>query len=42
MTASICEITWGLLDGALGAWCSDCDETALVLQLPYQDVDAWA
>ena len=42
MAASVCEITWGLLDGALGAWCSDCDETALVLQLPDQDVGAWA
>ena len=42
MAGSVCEITWGLLDGALGAWCSDCTETALVLQLPDQDVDAWA
>ena len=42
MPASICEITWGLSDGALAAWCSDCDETALVLQLPDQDVGAWA
>ena len=42
MADSVCEITWGLLDGALAAWCSDCDETARVLQLPDQDVDAWA
>ena len=42
MPASVCEITWGLLDGALAAECADCDETALVLQLPDQDVNTWA
>ena len=24
------------------AWCSDCDTTVPVLELPDQDVDAWA
>ena len=42
MTASVCEMIWVMLDGALAAWCPDCDETALVLQLSDQDVDAWA
>ena len=41
-TASVCDITWGLRDGALMAWCSDCDTTVPVLELPDQDVDAWA
>ena len=30
MPAAICEITWGLLDGALGAWCSDGDNSCAV------------
>ena len=41
-TASVCDITWGLRDGALMAWCADCDTTAAVLELPDQDVDTWA
>lgn len=41
-TGSVCDITWGLRSGALTAWCADCDTTAPVLELPDQDVDAWA
>ena len=40
--ASVCDITWGLRDGVLLAWCADCDATSPVLELPEQDVDAWA
>ena len=35
--AAVCEVTWELV-----ASCSDCDTTALVLELPDQDVNAWA
>ena len=41
-TASVCDITWGLRNGTLMAWCADCDTTAPVLELPDQDVDTWA
>ena len=41
-TASVCDITWGLRNGALMAWCADCDATVPVLELPDQDVDTWA
>ena len=39
-TASVCEISWGLLDGKLAAWCADCDETYNVIDRA--NVDAWA
>ena len=41
-SAPVCDITWGLRNGVLMAWCADCDTTALVLELPDQDVDTWA
>ena len=41
-TAAVCDIAWGLRNGVLMAWCADCDTTALVLELPDQDVDTWA
>ena len=40
--ASVCEITWGFRNESLMAWCADCEATTLVLELPNQDVDAWA
>ena len=40
MTASVCEITWGLLDGALVAECADCDETCEFIDRA--DMEAWA
>ena len=41
-TTLVCDITWGLRNGVLMAWCADCDITAPVLELPDQNVDAWA
>ncbi len=40
MAASVCEITWGLWDGALVAECADRDE--MLEFIDRADLDAWA